>query len=508
MLRHTLTIKQRSSRRGWLYSFVFTSRVSGAAILLLLMSFIVQPINQAMAAPESEGEEVSDATAEEVREQTTETADSLEIPEIQNDSIDSIESSFLEDVDEVIDEDVNNDNATPVEEGEDAVTAPDTSDDVEAGGGESDTAATTTVSEGSDTAVSDATTTETSATSTGSTTVVTQAQNLVTDDNFYQFSRQSCIEVGGGTYHCSVSATTEYDTQSVTYAALDGEGDMEIFLRTSRGDVKQITDNQLDDTSPYYDAESLQLVWQRLINDRYQIISYDIASGKESQLTYSRTNSMEPKVSDEGIVWQEWDNNDWEIMYFDGQFTEQITDNVTQDVNPVVQDGYILWSVIGRDAQEAKVYSLESKEILTITGHEGGTIVNPRFVLVYDTKFENGDVITKGFDPVTGLSEPIAATPAPDPVDIPPIDPIGEIRALIQNKSTSEEDQEFDEVPTGDSDVLNLSTTTSTLSTTTLDLKQAVPIVSIPTATTGAIVLSEYDLVIPTTTADTVENAQ
>ena len=279
---------------------------------------------------------------------------------------------------------------------------------------------------------------------------------------------------------------------------------MEIFLRTSRGDTEQITDNNYDDTSPFYDAKSLKVVWQRLIDGRYQIISYDIAEEEEAQLTFSRTNNMEPKISEEGIVWQAWDGNDWEIMYFDGRYTDQITDNLSQDVTPVIEDGYVLWSVIGGNQQEAKVYSLKSKETLTISDYEGGTIANPRFVLVYDTKFDNGDIITQGFDPATGLSAPISAKPAPEPVEIPQSDPIGEIRALIQNKSTDE-----DELDTDQLGVDNDSASTSKTSAVdgTLDLKNPD---NSPTSTVSTMIekasttdivgfeLTDYDLVLTT----------
>src|SRR5690606_27206597 len=129
-------------------------------------------------------------------------------------------------------------------------------------------------------------------------------------------------------------------------------------------------------------------------------ILYDITEDEESQLTFSRTNNMEPKISRDGVVWQAWDDNDWEIMYFDGDFTTQITDNEVQDVAPVIEDGYVLWTILGRNTQEAKVYSLESGQTRTITGHDGGVIQNPRFVLVYDTKYDNGDIVTQGFDPL------------------------------------------------------------------------------------------------------------
>ncbi|MCA9357666.1 hypothetical protein KC902_00205 [Candidatus Kaiserbacteria bacterium] len=338
-------------------------------------------------------------------------------------------------------------------------------------------------------------------------------QYLVTDDNYYQFSRQSCVAVGNGTYHCSISSELPVDQQSTVYSARDVDGDMEIFLKTKRGDIEQLTNNELDDASPQLDAESMQIVWQRFIDGRYQIILYDLRSREERQLTFSRTNNMEPKVSSEGIVWQAWDGHDWEIMYFDGFYTDQLTDNAAQDVAPAIEDGYVLWSVLGKDQQEAMVYSLESGESMAIAGHEGGVIENPRFVLVYDTKFDNGDVVTQGFDPATGLSAPIAAKPAEDPVDIPEADPTGEIRALIQNKSAQKEKDVMHTTPQTDSPDgdLNLATSTAT-STDILNIKQiqsdaaSEPMAPATTSPAVDFELTEYDLVIvPTTTPSTIK---
>lgn len=341
-----------------------------------------------------------------------------------------------------------------------------------------------------------------------STGTIVKAENVVTDENFYQFSRQSCVAVGDGTYHCSLNTAPGVDTTSVVYAERDVDGDMEIYLRTANGTVEQITDNELDDTSPHLDIESLQLVWQRLIDDRYQVILYDIEDNEELQLTFSRTNNMEPKISEDGIVWQAWDNNDWEIMHFDGKFTDQLTDNTAQDVAPVIEDGYVLWSVLGNDTQEAMVYALSTGQTMTISDHGGGSIINPRFVLVYDTKFDNGDIVTQGFDPATGLSAPIAAKPAPQPIDIPSSDPTGEIRALIQNKSAQKEKNDL-LLPADPGAVPVDHATTTATAPDTLDLKQSqgglIDSVVITTGVTSAdFELTDYDLVIAPTSTNSI----
>lgn len=337
--------------------------------------------------------------------------------------------------------------------------------------------------------------------------VVSLTRQLVTEENYYQFSRQSCVAVGDGTYHCSVKKDIAADADSVVFAEQDADGDLEIYMRTAKGEVKQLTDNQYDDSAPHLDLANMRVVWHRLVKDRYQIITYDLEEREETQLTFSKNNNMEPKAAKEGIVWQAWDGNDWEVMFFDGEFTEQITDNSVQDVTPVIEDGYVLWSVLGGEEAEARVYEIESGEVLTITGHEGGAITNPRFVLVYDTRFENGDVLTQRFDPTTGLSAPVASQPAPLPIDIPEPDPIGEIRALIQNKSSHDE-SDVVTVPqndTTDTD-LNLASTTATSSDELVlnSVQFDDPIVATTSEPVVEFELTEYDLVItPTATSST-----
>lgn len=475
-------------------------------MLLLFVSFLIQPVHKAIAAQDDVVETPQEVSAEPVKEQIVE-QEVIEIPEeveieIEEETLSDTTTDELEEV-VVIDEDNATSTDTELEEESSATstdevvseTETDTEPDVQETTNDAEDNSESEIADNENQDAEVATTTEENSDE----KVVVEAESLISEDNFYQFSKQSCVAVGDGTYHCSSSDATEYDSRSVVFADLGESKNMEIFLRTSKGDLRQITDNEYDDTAPYYDATTLQIVWQRLIDGRYQIILYDIVKDKESQLTFSRTNNMEPKVSEDGVVWQAWDNNDWEIMYFDGAYTDQITDNIAQDVTPVIQDKYILWTVIGKTGQEAKVFSLSSKEILTISGYDGGVIDNPRFVLVYDTKFENGDVITQGFDPTTGISEPIAAKPAEDPIDIPLPDPIGEIRALIQGKSSFE-----DEIDQGliHSDGTG---TSPTVTSDTLDLKGPSTtdvVISSSTTVSDVFELTEYDLILTESKVD------
>ena len=478
-------------KQAWLYSFVFTGQISVLLVCLLLGSILVQPVTQAFAqAPEEAAEALP--VAEDVRQQEEPPA----VPEEQ------AEEQAAPDVPPEETENQDNQNPVSTDEEQPQVSEPDGAsepplDDLGEGGSASDG--------GNDSSANDEEELEDNEiviaeqetkrvrTKDGE---ILKIESLITEENFYQFNKKSCIEVGAGNFHCTSKTDEITDTDSVVYSERDEGGDMEIFLKTSRGSLKQLTDNDVDDLAPHYDAGAMKVVWHRLKDGRHQIMMYDILEEEEIQLTFSKTNNMEPKVSNAGIVWQAWDENDWEIMFFDGTYTEQITDNDIQDVAPVIQDKYILWNVLGGDEQQARVFSLETRETVSIEGHEGGSIVNPRFVLVYDTRYGNGDVVTQTFDPSTGLSEPVAATPAQAPVEIPESDPTGEIRALIQGK-TQKDDEEYHDLSAGTaSDDSSASSTVSNPGTLDLGTAPADVSVAQPGLETD-FALTEYDLVIP-----------
>jgi len=471
--------------RAWLYSVVFAGRFSVLLVFLLLASFIVQPLHQALASGPAP-DEVPPPVANDVKPQEN---PDTSTPASTAPTTEASTTTSAQPTTEPTATTSTHTEGTASSTEPTGTTTPTSGDGAAPEKIISVEATTTTIIDGKQVETQRVKTTDGE---------VLKVESLVNDQNFYQFSKQSCIEVGNGVFNCTSRKDVDTNQDSVVYTERDQGGDMEIYLKTSRGIEKKITDNDFEDTEPSYDPASMRIVWQRLIEGRTQIMMYDIMEGKETQLTFSKTNNMQPKVSEAGIVWQAWDNNDWEIMYFDGVHTTQITDNDVQDVAPVIQDGYILWNVLGSNTQQARVYSLATKETVSIKGYEGGSIKNPRFVLVYDTEMGNGDVITQTFDPSTGLSKPVAAKPAPQPVNIPNTDPTGQIRALIQGK-TQKDDKELKLLdaqasssgngtgsPT-DAGTLNLHSASSSV-----DMSMAAVIVPSPDFE-----LTEYDLVIP-----------
>lgn len=281
---------------------------------------------------------------------------------------------------------------------------------------------------------------------------VVSVNSVVTDDNRFSFAKGECTLVSDETFYCAKAVAEPAVTHNDrVFAAADVDGDKEIFIEKD-GVVSPITNNIFEDDAPFYDTSSETIVWHRLISGRYQIISFDIDTEKETQVTNDRYNNMYPSSRNGKMVWQGWVGNDWEIFLFQGNELTMITDNTTHDITPSVNGTHIIWQSFETGVWQMKVYDIQTKEIDTIEDTDGGSIENPRFVLVYDTKFESGDVETRGYDLVSGKVVPLSSSPAPVPSEIPDPDQTGEKSALVtpQTQLKTKVDGEDQEAGSGE----------------------------------------------------------
>ncbi len=271
---------------------------------------------------------------------------------------------------------------------------------------------------------------------------------VTNDDNRFTFSKSQCTAVGDGTFYCAqADASTEVSHTDRIFSAPDAEGDKEIYIERD-SEITVLTDNVEDDDAPYFDEVSNTLVWHRLIEGRYQIMSYDFDTEEETQITFDRYNNMQPHRFDGATVWQGWVGNDWEVFLLEGDTLTMLTDNATHDITPSINGTHVVWQSFENDAWRMKVYDIRTKIVETIEDAGGGSIENPRFVLVYDTKFASGDVETRGYDLQSGEVIALGSEPAPVPQEIPNPDQTGEERALVspstqpKSKVAGEEDSE------------------------------------------------------------------
>ncbi len=372
-----------------MYKYTFASKVAYAAAFVLCVSLLLQPVANAYAnetpenlvdspevveivevsVPSEEVEsDIEDETVEaadvevlDVGEQTKNTVDQLigEDVDVVNEELDTTDGQELTDPEvatttasttdtenesessvassttpaELLDAETTatstatsseqtTDDADGSEDGSDG--GSNTDSDTSAGGS-SDSAAAQSESGTSTEQVSGDESDDANASTTDETTEPTvQEVSVVHSDQAFAFNRSECTEVEDGSFYCQ-KASDEQQPNDGLFAAPDNSGDMEIYV-VQDGVEQKLTDNLVEDASPYFDVRSNTMVWHRLLNDRYQIISYDIDSGEETQLTNTRVNNMEPSRSGDYTVWQRWVGNNWEIILFDGQIETQLTD--------------------------------------------------------------------------------------------------------------------------------------------------------------------------------------
>ena len=260
----------------------------------------------------------------------------------------------------------------------------------------------------------------------------------VQTDNMFAFNKNECTEVEDGSFYCQ---KISYDTMAENdlFAAPDATGDMEIYV-IQNGEQMKITDNAVDDASPYYDTRSKTIVWHRLIADRYQIISYNIDTGTEEQITDTSVNNMEPTRNGSYTVWQRWVQNNWEIILLDEGVETQITDSIEHDIAPHIRGDLIIWNVRSSDGtQSLMTYDIGSEVFNEIKDTDGVSVANPRMLVMYEAQYQNGDTVMKGFDLVTGEVIPIERIPRELPADIPSPETTGEVRALPTNPQSEED---------------------------------------------------------------------
>ncbi len=255
--------------------------------------------------------------------------------------------------------------------------------------------------------------------------------SVTTDENKFTFSKDECTLARDGAFYCA-KATPEaavLNTNRV-FSAPDSDGDKEIYVERD-GELFAITQNTFDDDAPYFDEISNTMVWHRLIDGRYQIMTYDFDSEEETQITNDRYNNMQPSRFGDAIVWQGWVGDDWEIFLLEGDELTMLTDNTTHDITPSINGNHIVWQSFEGNVWRMKVYDMHTGAIETIEDSDGGSIENLRFVLMYDTKFETGDVETKGYDLKSGEVLTLGVQPVSVPEKLPDPEQTGEERALV-----------------------------------------------------------------------------
>lgn len=296
-------------------------------------------------------------------------------------------------------------------------------------------------------------------------------------DSGYVFSKTECTELASGSFYCLEPKINVLP--DALFAAPDADGDLEIFL-VRDGIQTQVTDNFVDDAAPFFDKNSDTLVWHRLLDDRYQIVSYTISSGEEILLTRGSSNNMEPVRQGDYTVWQRWVDNNWEVILHDGDTEEQISHSATHDIAPYIHGSLIVWNRYSATGEKTvEMYDIKTRTYVTVDDPDGMSVANPRMVLVYDQLHPNGDIVTKGFDMIERQFIHLDTLPREIPERLPESEPTDETRALIQSKPTQKSEGQVEIEPDsegtvsnpGEAEAAGIATSTDVL---TLDLREEV----------------------------------
>lgn len=336
-------------------------------------------------------------------------------------------------------------------------------------------------------------TSSTSATTTHESVSVTQS------DTAFTFNKNECTQLTNGSFYCY--QPDENILGDALFAAPDNDGDLEIFL-VRNGEQAQITNNLSDDSSPYFDQRSNTIVWHRSIDDRYQIVSYDLKTGEETQLTHDSVNNMEPTRQGNYTVWQRWIGNSWNIVLYDGNSETEVTNDLDHNIAPHIQGSLVIWNKNSQSGEKTiEMYNIDSGTYVTVNDPDGLSVDNPRMVLIYDSLHPNGDITTKGFNILTGEFIELDTLPKQLP-EIPDSETTTEIRALIQAKpeikavfETKLQNSDLPPVDIGDNNASNTKQIVAE-STLTLDLSISTFSASDSPSETTSIVNDIPDLVI------------
>jgi beta propeller repeat protein len=343
------------------------------------------------------------------------------------------------DIDEEVDENVTSDEETPE------------NDTVGDGEVLDDTASSTVTEDGvggdsaPDTQLDSATTTEDVASTTEEDIALDDTVPIVQDaESKYVFGDGDCTVVAEGEFYCVATGPIRQPSGDPrVYAEKDREGDKEIFYFDGV-DVARITNNGYDDFAPVFDEETKRIVWQAMVSDRLQIMVHELETNITRQITTSRHNSSNPDIAGDIVVWQEWIGTNWEVMQTnvntDGApfEIEQLTDNAVHDMFPQIYEGLVTWQREKGDSWEVVLFDESTEKTRTLEKDENTKYDNPRFVLLFDSTHDNGDVETIGYDLETGDMMELGTKANRDPfIPVSPKDEVPDV-PVSQNASSSQ----------------------------------------------------------------------
>lgn len=208
------------------------------------------------------------------------------------------------------------------------------------------------------------------------------------------FSLEECTLLSDKELYC-VSEDHEYRERTGGRDRIVSHTDknliQQIVFQEQSGRTRVLTDNSVDDVEPVYNKDGKLAAWQRYLNDRWQVVVYDLDLDSEVFMTDTSFNNTSPDLSSSAVVWQGWADNGWEIFYanrLDGLWeSKRLTEDEFQNVDPHIFENTVVWNSYRGGEWKMVSYSLSTgeKEVLGVSQKK----TTPRFALVWDG-MENG----------------------------------------------------------------------------------------------------------------------
>jgi len=174
----------------------------------------------------------------------------------------------------------------------------------------------------------------------------------------------------------------------------DDGSDFEIFYYDGSQPAYQLTNNSVDDVNPdfgvfnYGGSITTERVWQSHDGSDFEIFGYQGSPAAAIPFTDNGLDDTNPDfgafsysgswltVSQVPRVWQRHDGNDWEVFYYDGSSTTQLTDNDFDDTNPDMEaflyDGtFVTTNVIwqGYDGHDFEIFYYDGSSTIQQTNN-------------------------------------------------------------------------------------------------------------------------------------------
>ena len=137
------------------------------------------------------------------------------------------------------------------------------------------------------------------------------------------------------------------------------DSEKEIFVYDgASGLTTQLTNNAFIDRRPQVDGATI--IWERYDENDWEIFARRLGQAASEQVTSNEHDDLTPMVSGNNIVWAGYDGTDWEVFHKNleaGGNATNLSNNIFFDEHPQIQDNQVVWH--RHDGQQWEVFFYE-----------------------------------------------------------------------------------------------------------------------------------------------------